>query len=91
MPGSFKSNYAKQLSFPAGQTTGTDCQAKTGCKGNHCSAPLPGSVRKDGGRAKNADGAGSANCDYGTDSSMSVIQASTARKQTSAGLGEKEK
>ncbi|XP_078348189.1 histone-lysine N-methyltransferase SETDB1-like isoform X2 [Oculina patagonica] len=84
--GSFKSNYAKQLSIPAGQADGTDCQSKTGCKGSHCSAPLPGSGRKDGGRAKHADGAGSATFDYGTDSSMCVFQASTARKQTSAGL-----
>ena len=82
MPGSFKSNYAKQLSTPAGQASGTDC------KGSHCSA-LPGSGRKDGVHAKNTDSAGNANYGCSTDTSLSAIQASTARKQTSAGIGEK--
>ena len=82
--GQFQSTSAKQLSTPPGRGSVTDGQSKTGCKGGHCSQP-PGSGRKYSGGGKNADSGG---CDNGTDSSMTVIQASTARKKSHAGLGE---
>lgn len=82
--GQFQSTSARQLSAPAGRGNVTDGQSKTGCKGGHCSQP-PGSGRKYSGGGKTADSGG---CDNGTDSSMTVIQTSTARKKSHAGLGE---
>ena len=85
--GPFQSTTARQLSTPAGRGNVTDGQSKTGCKGGHCSQP-PGSGRKYSGGGKNADNGGYDNGSVSTDSSMTVIQASTARKKSSAGLGE---
>lgn len=85
--GPFQSTSARQLSAPAGRGNVTDDQSKTGCKGGHCSQ-LPGSGRKYSGGGKNADSGGWDNGSLSTDSSMTVIQASTARKKSSAGLGE---
>ena len=76
--GSFQSTSAKQHSIHPGWTSSTDCQSNTACKGGHCTT-VSGSGRKDGGITKSAD------------TSMSVIQASTARKQANAGLGEMER
>lgn len=89
-PGPFQSTSAKQLSIPAGRGSDTDCQSKTGCKGGHCSH-LPSSGRKYSGGGKNADNAGCDNGSCSTDGSMSVIQVSTARKKSSAGLGQNTK
>lgn len=88
--GPFQSTSARQLSTPAGRGNVTDCQSSTAFKGDHCSH-VPGSGRKYSGDGKNADNTTFDNGSYNTDSSMSVIQASTARKKSSAGLGENNK
>lgn len=88
--GPFQSTSARQLSTPAGRGNVTDCQSSTGFKGDHCSH-VPGSGRKYSGDGKNADNTTFDNGSYNTDSSMSIIQASTARKKSSAGLGENNK
>lgn len=86
--GPFQSTSARQLSTPAGRGYVTDCQSSTGFKGDHCSH-VPGSGRKYSGGSKNSDNTTFDNGSCNTDSSMSVIQASTARKKSSAGIGEK--
>jgi len=88
--GPSQSTSARQLSTPAGRGNVTDCQSSTGFKGDHCSH-VPGSGRKYSGGGKNADNTTFDNGSCNTDSSLSGIQASTARKKSSAGLGENNK
>ena len=84
--GSSQSSSVKQLSV--NERSGNS-QSDSGCEGSHCSV-LPGSGQHNSGHVSKCDSTGSEGCGICNDSSVSVIQASTVRKKTNAGLGIKQ-
>ena len=79
LAGSFQSSSMKQLST----STEKASQLTTSCTGSHCSTP----TAQGSGCVNKCNNAGCDGCGSCTNSSMSVFQASTARKNANAGLG----
>ena len=70
----------KQPSISIGKDSSSGSQSAASCEGGHCSAVGSG-------RGIDCDRTGCDGCGSSSGSSMSVIQASTLRKKTNAGLG----